>query len=211
MKEGKAKFENKGLVILLCVLVVAIVGLVVGIGAVMLNSDNEEVVVETDSTGVEYAASTATPEQIEAYESFKQKYDVVLAEAQELLNESPVNVLAIEELFANAMDEYMTAGTYSSAQEFMVAEYNILMSGGFKQEALDSLIRIDFDIFPASVQNRWYNLIVNLAQDLGNNDLAVKYRQLADWTKESAEQNEAAIREHAAKYDVDAEFMQGGI
>lgn len=45
MKEGKAKFEHKGLVILLCVLLVAIVGLGVGIGVILNNNHiNEELV-----------------------------------------------------------------------------------------------------------------------------------------------------------------------
>lgn len=37
MEKGKVGFENRGLVILLCVLVMAIVGLGIGIGVVVLN------------------------------------------------------------------------------------------------------------------------------------------------------------------------------
>lgn len=209
MEEGKAKFENKSLVILLCVLIVAIVGLGIGIGVVMLNS-KEEVAVEDKSTEEEGIVSTATLEQIETYEAFRQEYDAVLAETQRLLSENPVDTVAIRELYTEAMSGYMNAATYGNVQDLMIAEYDSLISGGFKEEALDALVSVDFSIFPESVQNRWYNKIVDLAQELGNVDLVAKYQQLADMTKEAAVQSEAAIREYASEYDVDAEFTQGG-
>lgn len=50
MKEGKAKFENKGLLILLCVLLVAIAGLGIGIGVVMNLQNGGEVGHEANYT-----------------------------------------------------------------------------------------------------------------------------------------------------------------
>lgn len=52
MKEGKVKSSNKGLVVLLCVLLVAIVGLGVGVFVVFLNSGfDEEFTQEVDYGG----------------------------------------------------------------------------------------------------------------------------------------------------------------
>lgn len=48
MKEGKAESNNKGLIILLCALVVVIVGLGIGIGVVMLNDSRNGSVAEND-------------------------------------------------------------------------------------------------------------------------------------------------------------------
>lgn len=210
MKEGKAKVENKGLLVLLCVLVAAIVGLGIGIGVVVLNS-KEEVVVNDEPVGGDGIVSTATLEQIETHEAFKQEYDAVLAETQRLLGEEPVDTVAIRELYAKAMSGYMSAATYGNVQDLMIAEYDSLVSGGFKEEALDALVQVDFSIFPESVQNRWYNRIVDLARELGDDELVAEYQQLADMTRESAAQNEAAIKEHASKYNVDVDFTQGGV
>ena len=53
MKEGKPKFENKGLVAVLCVLLVVAVGLCVGIGVVSNNKKehNEVINQQTEQEG----------------------------------------------------------------------------------------------------------------------------------------------------------------
>jgi len=189
MKEGKAKFENKGLIILLCVLVVAIVGLVVGI--VLLKGGGEEVVVVDEPF----------EEQVlyDEYVSYVDDYNAVRAEAKNLLGQDPVDVDAIVDLYNQYINQNIANNELDRASSYMYAEYEDLLAGGFKQEALDALVVMDFSVFNEPEQYRWYSIVVSLANELGNGDVVLQYEPLMAQTKAAYDANyaaaEAAARE----------------
>ena len=189
MKEGKAKFENKGLIILLCVLVVAIVGLVVGI--VLPKGGGEEVVVVDEPS----------EEQVlyDEYVSYVDDYNAVRAEAKNLLGQDSVDVDAIVDLYNQYINQNIANNELDRASSYMYAEYEDLLAGGFKQEALDALVVMDFSVFNEPEQYRWYSIVVSLANELGNGDVVLQYEPLMAQTKAAYDANyaaaEAAARE----------------
>lgn len=176
------KFENKGLVILLCVLVVAIVGLVVGI--VLPKGGGEEIVVVDEPS----------EEQVlrDEYIAYVSSYDDMQVRVQELLNEEPIDVEEIRKLYSEQIDKYIGEENYGRANAFISAEREALLSKGLERAALDAMLEIDFSSFPEPAQYRNYAEIVRLAEGLGNATVAAEYQGLAGGVKEAYEANYAA-------------------
>ena len=65
----------------------------------------------------------------------------------------------------------------------MEAEIYDLLDGGFKQEALDVLTGMDLEVFDESRQHFWYEMIISLAGDLNEDEIAQRYEPLWDATK----------------------------
>lgn len=187
MKEGKAsetKFGNKGLVILLCVLVVAIVGLGVGIGIVMLNSREKTAVIEEDST----------EEQVlqDKYVAYVDEYNAARVKAKELLGQDPVDTKAIVELYSNLAEQSFANDEIDRGSSYVYAEYDDLLNGGFKQEALDVMTALNLDIFNEPEQHMWCIRIISLAEELGNNEVVLQYQPLLAATEAAYKANVAA-------------------
>ena len=96
MEKGKVGFENRGLVILLCVLVMAIVGLGIGIGVVMLNNEEKEaVVVENGLSEVSMAEKV--------YNEYVEEFDRVREIANGLVEGGMDSATPIVELILNTL------------------------------------------------------------------------------------------------------------
>lgn len=184
MKEGKAKVENKGLLILLCVLVAAIVGLGIGIGVVVLNSKEEVVVVEDEPTEEQILEAD--------YVAYVDEYNAARAEAKSLLEQDPVDVNAIIRLYSDLAEQSFANGETDRGSSYVRAEYDDLLAGGFKQEALDVVTALDLDIFNEPEQHMWCMRIIALAEELGNSEVVSQYQPLLAATEAAYEANGAA-------------------
>lgn len=184
MKEGKAKVENKGLLILLCVLVAAIVGLGIGIGVVVLNSKEEVVVVEDEPTEEQILEAN--------YVAYVDEYNAARAEAKSLLEQDPVDVNAIIRLYSDLAEQSFANGETDRGSSYVRAEYDDLLAGGFKQEALDVVTALDLDIFNEPEQHMWCMRIIALAEELGNSEVVSRYQPLLAATEAAYEANGAA-------------------
>lgn len=203
MKEGKAseaKSGNKGLVILLCVLAVVIVGLGVGISVVMLsNRESGGVVVENEDQVLEEET---------AYYEYADDFAAVLAEADELLRQNPVNVEAIKLLFREPIDRYLENGDYTDivrAATYVTAETQKMLSGGFEREALDELLRIDLSVFNKPEQYRQYMTVIDIAGNLGEDAIVSEYKILADGVRDDFMASCAGSTEKAREYGIDVD------
>jgi len=209
-KSLKTWIEEKGLAIILaalCVVAVVLVGFVIA----GFSSEGRELAGETEeSEDINYAQ--------EEYKEYVDDFNDVEARVQELLNENPVDVNAIRELYAQNIQPLLEYGDYSRANSFIYSEKEALLSKGFKREALDALTEVDYSIFPEPSQYRRYRDIIQLAEELGDTEVIAKYQPLADKTKAAYDANYAATAARKAASDaapddedeIDTEDDEGG-
>lgn len=201
MEKGQKKKNNKWLVVVLCALVVLIVGLVIGIIIVNNNRVAEESSQNSTSDDVIYFDTNMDGDELAAFEEYMDYYNETRAKVKDLMNADPVDVGAVMKLYSEAITKYSVSDGYSEVQAFVLAEQEDLLSGGFKKEALDALISVDYGYFPEPAQHRIYNDIIDLAKELGDEAVVAKYEPLAEATREAFESSDEAIRETADEFE----------
>ena len=192
-RKESEKNSNVRLVIVLIVLILVIIGLVVGIVLVRINSDNSG---RSDDDGrVDY--SMTTEEEKAEFDEYMNRYDAVMAKADELYSHESVSADEILELYGPTIDYYLGKQDYTSAQTFVLMRNSNLIKRGYDREAMDALIAIDYSFFPENLQNRYYYRIISIAERLGEDEIASKYHELADATEAAVEK----AREEAIEWE----------
>jgi len=197
---------GRGLWIVLGILCVVIVGLIVGIVVVSLNSGRSQ------DTQVTENSEEMSEEQIEA-QNYKDSFDKVRAEAKKLLAENPVDPTKIISLYSPYIEKSLADKMVDRASAYIRAEQDDLLTAGYKQAALDELLKLDFSVFNEPEQYKYYLEITELAKDLNRSDVVAKYEPLVAQTKEAYDRNYAAAERAAAEgaaARARAEQNQGG-
>ncbi|MBQ2643374.1 hypothetical protein IJG11_00440 [Candidatus Saccharibacteria bacterium] len=121
MKEGKAKFENKGLIILLCVLVVAIVGLVVGIvlGNIARNDADDSLVEK------EWSENVACFEDGTVYDISVCVNEIYMSSE---IDEDIDRDSLVVGLYNKAIDGALTIKDYNRARELLTSRSDFFVS-----------------------------------------------------------------------------------
>ncbi len=185
MKEGKAseaKSGNKGLVILLCVLVVAIVGLVIGI--VVPKGGGEEVVIVDEPTE-EIEIAETDPEAAAATREFVAGQEAVETEAVELLNQASPDMDGIRQLYAGPYAEFVANGEISYAYSYLMSELNLYYENGYKEAALDLLTSTDLTIYDDTLQWIFCDAVIRLANELNKQSVLSDYVERAVYLEEN--------------------------
>lgn len=172
MGNSKAKSDNGGLIALLCVLGVVIVGLVAGVIIMGVGKKTEETPEVSESQ-----------RSYEEYVAYVDEYEATIAKAQELFQQRPVDVEAIIKMYTECVNNSISKKDIDRAGSYLEAEIYGLLDGGFKQEALDVLTGMDLEVFDESRQHFWYEMIISLAGDLNEDEIAQRYEPLWDATK----------------------------
>ena len=196
MKEGKARFGNKGLVALLCALGVMIVGLAVGIVVVNVNKGGEVAVSEEDDNDPPFSEEEAksTQEYMEDFEDAQNR-------SEELLSQDPADVVAVVSIYKDYIDKYLARKEFDRACAFIELQRMDLLSRGFSVEELDFLLGIDFSVFDEITQYRNYYTIVSLAEELGRADVVAEYQPLVDGLQAIWDSNIQATEEAMAEVE----------
>lgn len=187
MEKGKVGFENRGLVILLCVLVMAIVGLGIGIGVVVLNGKKKEAVVIEDGPEEEIEIVETNPGAAAATRVFADKQAAIEAEAAVLLNQNPPDMENIRQLYAAPYDKFVTNGEISYAYSYLLSESNLYYENGHKEAALDLLTSTDLGVYDDTPQWIFYDTIVHIANELNKLEIALDYSARAAYLEENAD------------------------
>lgn len=187
MKEGKAESNNKGLIILLCALVVVIVGLGIGIGVVMLRRSEEEVVVVEDDQSGEVEIVETDPEAAAATMAFVDKQNAIEAEAKELLNQNPPDIEGIRRLYEAPYTEFVVNNEISYAYSYLLSESNLYYENGYKEAALDLLTSVDLTVYDNTLQWIFCDVIVRMADELGRLEIASDYSARAAFLEENTD------------------------
>ena len=166
MKEGKAKLEHKGLVILLCVLLVAIVGLGAGVFVVknMKQGDEAKYVAEDDA---------ALPEELQGNDL--SPIDRITKEAT-LMNSNPdYNEQDIEDYYDTVIGEAMASGDTEFAARIIIQKMQfIAVTEGDCSGAIEYINSINVAEFSVGVRAYLASYVVSVAdycedQTLANN------------------------------------------
>lgn len=192
------KSNNRGLLVLLCVLGVAIVGLTAGI--ILMGGKKTEEETEVSESQQSY----------EEYVAYVDEFDAVINKTQILLEQEPVDIQAIIKMYDECIKKRLDAGEYDRASAFMRAEFGALTSSGFKEEALDVFTKIDFTVFDEPEQYRWYDRIITIAKELSDDDVVKKYEPLLEKTRAANEASLEGTRWAAEELEsLEVEYNQG--
>lgn len=169
---GEKKNSNWGLVVLLCALLVAIVGLAVGIFMINYNNAPKE-----DSNSDDMAVS------YDEYLSYIDEYDDVEKKFKELAAKNPVDTEEFISLTSEYIDKYVNAGDTDRASSFVQLVEEVLMDLNHKNELLEVMTSIDLDVFTEADRYRYYSAIIDIANDLGDDGIVQKYTPLRERVK----------------------------
>ncbi|MBR3172687.1 hypothetical protein IKF21_02120 [Candidatus Saccharibacteria bacterium] len=186
MNRGDIMVNNKFLVGILSFLCIAIVGLSVGIAVVRINQSQTA------------NSEEMTAERI-AYNDYVADFDKVKAKSAELVKKSSVSASEIINLYSPYIEKCLADKAVDRATAYIRAEKNALVEAGFKREALDEMLKIDYSVFVEAEQHKYYLEIMELAKDLNDSDVVAKYEPLAASTKEAYDKNYAASERAAAE------------
>lgn len=170
MKEGKAKFENKGLVILLCVLVVAIVGLVVGVFVVknIEQDDEKKYAVEDD---------VVLPEELQG--SDLSPIDQITKEATLMNSDPDYSEQDIENYYDVAIGEAMASGDTGFAAQVTVQKMQfIAVTEGDCSRAIEYINSINLVEFSVEVRPYLASRVASVANYCEDQTLADNWQRL---------------------------------
>ncbi|MBR2839824.1 hypothetical protein IKE82_00620 [Candidatus Saccharibacteria bacterium] len=197
---------NKKLLYVLIGLGLFIVGLVIAIVVVKINSQNSESeysTVEEDEPVEEWAK-----EDDEIVSQFEAMREEVLT----LLEEDPVNVTKINELYDEAKSMVLTKNRKDYIVTLTNERNSFLLSKGLKNEALDALTKGDYSMLLGPDQYRIYAKIIEQAEELGNTEVATRYRELqsevADEYEADYKATEDALKDYEAQEMAEIEAME---
>ena len=203
--------KNKSLMVVLGCLVFLIIGLTVAI--IVVNSrnamngcegavgeeclsggdeaeDDSELIVLTEE---EQAIIDASEEEMEKwsekYESFENDVASVRNEAKKYLEQTPVDFDAIHGLYSELEEKYKKSDDLSFVVSLMFDERNLFLEYEKKEEALRGLTLNDYSIFAEWDQHDYYGKILDLANELGNEDVVMEYQPLFDATQAAWDEN----------------------
>lgn len=182
------KFNNRGLLVLLCVLGVAIVGLTAGIILMGGKKAEEETEVSEDQISTE------------EYIAYVEDYYTVRDRVSELLVSGSVSADEIIEIYSEYIDTNLSSGNTEQANSYILARHEDLLRGDFKREALDVLVAMDLTFLSEPEQYRWYFNIIALAEELGEVDIVQKYEQLLQVVKPAYDASQAASEATAEEF-----------
>lgn len=163
MKEGKAKLEHKGLVILLCVLLVAIVGLGVGIGVVVVSNMRND----------EYAGYVL-PEELMNNDLSPE--DQVTKETSLMLQDPDVSEVDIEAYYDAVIEDAIASGDKSLAIEIIIQKMNFLaVVEDDCSKAEEYVDGVELSTFSSEEVQYLASYVSSMAGGCGDSDLKAKW------------------------------------
>ena len=169
----KQQIKNKRLLIVLGVLLVLIIGLIVGIIIANVNSNNH---------GQESEESTSTGNESNNENGMTEEEIALSMHFIELRESIEADVAAINALYDNGIAECLNKNELDFAVSFIYSRTYFFIGKNFKQEALDALLSMDWDmlngILTGAELYRQYTMVIDLADELGDTATSNKFKQL---------------------------------
>lgn len=190
MTDGKKKKQPRklSLIIVLVSLCVVIIALVVGIIALVNNANRTN---EKNSALAEFEEKWE-----EGSEDLNDRLMSANIEAQTLASQEPIDVTKINELY----DAVFTQAFLRDRKDYMLpiikAENDLLLAHGLKQEALQVLRSINYEILAEPDQYRVYAMIIELAGELGDTEMVTQYQDLQKGVEEAYLENQQFTEEY---------------
>ena len=201
--EGHLKAKSgstKGLWTALCGLVVVIIGLVTA--NILINNNQNEVTPEGDD---DESYMTVDAEWIEEYDEFEAMFNNTTEKAKEIIDKDNYNIEDVYKLYDDIIEKYISQERFDYAWAFAKGEMNTLLDVGLKNEALQALMRVDYNRFPTARRYECYMETAKLAESVGDKEAQEKYEKLATEYKEEWDSVQNATAEAAAEFEAEIE------
>lgn len=196
------KMKRKHLIAALLVLCAIILVLVVSIVLVQnFNSGQEGSNIEEPVAGEEIYEPTE--EDVAREDELVAECDRINAEVEKLLAVKPVNVNAINELYAAGIEKALQYNRSDYVIALALQREENFRSGGLKKEALDAWQTLDFDLFSDPDKYRLYSYVTDLAQELNDQETLDKYNALRDTVEAAYWEDYEATSQRAEKENED--------
>lgn len=203
-KEGHPKTKpssKKGLWTALCGLVILIVGLVTA-NIIIGNSNQNETTFEGDD---DESYMTVGAEWAEEYDEFEAMLDNVTEKAKEIIGKGDYNIEDVYKLYDDIIEKYISQERFDYAWAFAKGEMNTLLDVGLKNEALQALMRVDYNRFPTARRYECCMEIAKLAESVDNKEAQEKYEKLAAEYEEEWVSVQKATAEAATEFEAEIE------
>ena len=207
----KSSVNEKHLLVGLFCLLVIIVGLVMAIVVVNKNQDDneptEELVDETDELACYYddeeeeegtceddiELNRSESEMVKAVEKIEK-------EEQAMADRGSVDVGKINHMYDDGIKKATELGRSDYVFVLVSARTDFLKENGLQKEALDALLKTDFDLFLDPDKYRLYSEIIEIADDLKETEISSRYRQLQKTVADEYWADYRGTEEAAKKY-----------
>ena len=186
--------NNKHLILILSVLGAIIVALVIAIIVVNVNTPTKEEPTVTEEERELYWDDMSEEELEEAH--FLEEWYSIKDQVGKLLEEENVDTETINKLYYDAIEKEISNKRLDHAYSYIIEWKNNLLSKDLKQEALDGLVKVNYEAFYAPDQYRLYKELIDLADSLGDSSTKQKYEALLAGV-EAAYNEDSQITENA--------------
>ena len=209
--ENPPKSSNKVLYFVFAFLLLAIVGLVIGI--IIVNQPKptqkpeiDEAAINGTSTNAEALADAGwtNAEELAKYNAYQEDLDLIIAKAQEMVTADPPNTAEIYKMFELAINNRLQSDQIMQAIECFKALVKLLDDNGMKEEALNAYSVIDLSRLPGYNLFYLYGDARDLARELGDEDKATFYEAKRNENTAAWEQEVERIKENNARKSQEA-------
>ena len=176
------KLKNKHLIIALSILGCIILALVISIIIIRINDPTQP---EGPIAEEEIEDDSWMTEEDKQYFSYLDDFEEAKTKVQELLNQDPIDTNAIDEIYNRCFNYYIEKGEPDRSSSFLRAWVNDYLAKDMKEAALNALTTANIEALAPADQYRRYTKLLELAQELGRDDLISKYTPLQAATKEA--------------------------
>lgn len=113
----------------------------------------------------------------EEAEELMAQYSVASMKAQTLLNEDPIDVGAIVEVYDSVISDALLLGRERIALQAIDERTELLRTHGFVAEALAALKEVDYSAMTVATQIKFCDGIINLSRELNDEASASEYQE----------------------------------
>ena len=189
---GKSETETKrwSLLSVLIVLIIVIVGLIVGIVIVRMNTSSPETgfdptseiniddIVVNENDLSEGETVEEVKERLYQQKKWQVAVENIEKQVDELLDENPVDAVAINKLYNEGIEKAKEEGRYVYVYALVRSRSDKYLEKNLKREALDALMSVDLEMFDNVEDYRFCSQIIQLANELGDKEVANKYIEI---------------------------------
>lgn len=186
----KGSVNEKHLLIALLCLVVIIVGLVVAIVIINYNQSGNEIIEELDDTddGVscyyddddDENVCEDNTEQIRSENEMMKAIENIEKEEQTMVDRGSIDINRINRMYDDAIQDATVLQRNDYVFVLISSRTDFLKENGLQKDALDALLKTNFDLFLDPDKYRLYSEIIEIADSINDAETSSRYRQLLE-------------------------------
>ena len=130
-----------------------------------------------------------------------EEFERINTEAKKLLEKNPIDVDAINALYNGGIELAKKNNRPDYIISLNLERRDNFMSKGLTKEALDAMLTMNFNDYSEPDQYRLYSKVIELAESIGDNEVASKYKTLRTGVEQAYLEDYEATKSAAAMDD----------